>query len=1069
MASEARKDSETKPLFDSRLWAHAENLAAGVAEAVSLSLNADEVQVIINNQSGADKQLKASYHLKSKRVIELGEDTVFSLSLSTVRYQGFSISSPMTVNDVARARLPGDLAQFLSKSAIKSLGLFKLERGGVVYGLVACFYTRAFHRWSKHEAAAFEQLGRDVVVPISNIDQAKSVVNQDVAPKILSASSKQVDRGSFAQYQSLASRGNIVILTTDRDFGILDIFGNSEELLGISADQLRGDPAVWGRIVDSRDVPKLMRQILRMRTTHGVITEDLKREIQEEVRITHQRTGEVRWILLRALPYYDDESRPLGWEGFGVDVTDRRKTEERLIKQNARLEALFEVSRSIGDLRDPATITLNGLRAVISATRSECGYGVFRDRESNILDVVAAVGLSEEYLSQMEEVLTGPSLLTESITKQVKFLIPDLQSDSRAVRPLAELEQIRSTIVVPLVFEGMSYGALVLFKRTANSYDDDDFELAVALASQITLVVRQAELLDLQRRQSASLGSLYKVSRELAKYRSSVDYAEQILPVLRDEFALNRIWLGTINDQGTFLVGRAGIGSNLNTTATTLQIEISDRESILDELLQEKLPIVLDDPSVEPYESILGLFNDPRSLVVVPMVSIGQVMGVLVLEPLSKDTFTSSERLQLLVSMANEMATAMMAGRFDSKMSNAVKMRTAGLLASGVAHNFNNILQAIIGQVSLIQLQSRGNPQIQNAAHTIQEAAMRGASLVSQLLSFAAKGAGTRAMTDITRFILDATDLYRSLLGSDVVLSIHSQLRDGVQVKVDVSQISQVITSILANARDALNGLQDGEVNISLHSVIISSSDMAVDLSPGHYVRIDLRDNGVGMEEEGRYRCFEPFYTTKNVDRDTGVGLSAAGLGLSAAYAIVKEHDGVITAHSKKGEGSIFSVYLPAYNGEASGANLERIQDEVKGAGGVLMLGVEAGAQPFLASAFESLGYGARGVFDLRQAEDLIKRDIVRWGVLLVDRDNVAASDRWYCEQLIERYSELAVVYIVNHGEDVLPKEREYSGARKKERIYYVERPVTGWGLEGVLARIKAGRGIKARNGADAG
>jgi hypothetical protein len=293
-------------------------------------------------------------------------------------------------------------------------------------------------------------------------------------------------------------------------------------------------------------------------------------------------------------------------------------------------------------------------------------------------------------------------------------------------------------------------------------------------------------------------------------------------------------------------------------------------------------------------------------------------------------------------------------------------------------------------------------------------------------------------------------------LGRDILLSIDSQVRAEVQVRGDPSQFSQVITSILANARDALSGIDDGEVGISVHSVIVRAGELGADLSPGHYVRIDIRDNGIGMEDEGRYRCFEPFYTTKNVDRDTGVGLNAAGLGLSAAYAIIKEHDGIITVHSKRGEGTIFSIYLPAYESADQDSGATQSVEQVNGLGGVLMLGVEAGAQPFLASAFESLGYDARGVFDMRQAEELIKRDIGRWGVLVVDRDNVAASDRWYCEQLVDRYSELSIIYIVNIGEDGASNYSDNKMLGK--RVYRVEKPVTGWSLEGVLAIIRAGK-----------
>jgi PAS domain S-box-containing protein len=1035
MASEARSDNtDQRCYFDSSLWENSARPAVGIAQAVADVLRCDEVHVYL---AQPDKPPDSLQFALSRGVIANGSSLLFSLSASKVFYKDSPLSSPLTANDISRARLPATLVYELTHTGTKSFGLFRISQGKSALGYIACFYKKRFHRWHADEVAAFGRIGETLpILQVSEnlvFDTGRAISNVE-------------------RYQRLATHGNIVILTTDRDFSIRDVFGNSEQLIGYPPERLKGDSSVWAKIVDPRDSGNLVKRIMRLR--------EEKTELKEEVRIIHQKTEETRWIHLRAVPYTDNSGKLLGWEGFGVDVTDRRDAQDALVRQNARLEALFEIAQSLEELHEPAAVTLTGLRAVIRATGAECGYAVFTDRESGALEVVAAIGLSEEYIVNMHDILDGPSLLRETIETKSGLVVDNLQTDPRAKVSLARLENLKATIVVPMLFEGTVYGAFVLFKRNNERFLNEDYDLASAAASQITLAIRQAENFEQQKRQSASLGSLFKVSRALAKYRAAVDFGEQILPVLKDEFALKRGWIGIMNDQGTFIVGRAGFGPEVTQGLINTQIEVEDSQAILEELLTEQRPVIIDDPNCEIPEKLINLFPNSNTLIFVPMVTIGQVMGVLVLEPLSRRAFSTSDRLQLLVSMANEMATAMIAGRFESKMSNAVKMRTAGLLASGVAHNFNNLLQTIVGQVSLIQIQSAGNIPVSQASKTINDAAMKGAALVSQLLNFASKGSARRERIEVSTFIENSRELYTSLLGKGISFILEDQLSEGAAIFADANQLQQVITGMLANSKDAIADAHDGEVLLSTHSVVVRSGDLGPDISAGSYVRIDLRDNGRGMSDEEVNRCFEPFFTTKNVDRDTGVGLSGTGLGLAAAYSIVREHEGAITVHSREGEGTIFSVYLP----------LSPNQPQVKGGNGaarsiksigVLLLGVESGVQPFVSSALESLGCIARGAFDLRQARELIQRDPETWRVVMVDKDGLGSQSVSACKDISTEFPQISVVCLCSQGQKEHRDKSDGSANHPSEskdthsNVHHIDKPITVWGLESVINKVK--------------
>lgn len=1023
--SEARDTTERRNFFERGLWEHAENKGDALAKTIGETLKCDEVVVAVPGLQG---NVAGWYATPEGRRSPI-EAELFTVRDGSILYRGIKCPLSLVVHDIQRARLPGDLAVALTARDVRSFGLFPIKREKSLLGYVACYYKRGFHRWKSEEIEAFVELSETIT-----------------EPRLITRSSDSTKQTSSfrRQYQRLASHGNIVIITTDNQFSVTDVFGNTEALLGVTPASMRGNPDVWSRILDPRDVPHLTRRIMRLRKD--------RTELREEVRIVHGRTGQLRWIMLRALPQFSAEGVFLGWEGFGVDITDRRDAQDRLLGQNRRLEALFEIARALHGSADAAAVTFKGLSAVARATQSDCGYACFFDRESNSVEVVAALGLSERYIDAMAPVLRGPSLLRDAIEKSEQFLIDNIQVEPRAAQDLARSEGVRATIVMPMSADNEVQGAMVLFKREAYGYQAEDFELVAAAAAQIALAIRQAEMFEIQRRQSESLRSLYKVSRELAKYRSISDFAEHVFPILRDEFALKRGWLGSINEQGTFLLGKADFGDSELSAPQDIQIEITQAQKLLYKAFSSQRPLVVSQPELYGEEPIAQVLSKASSLVIVPMVAIGQVTGILVLEPLSRTLFRSPERIRLLVSMANEMAAAMLAGRFESKMSEALRMRMAGLLASGVAHNFNNLLQAILGQVALIEMQTPKGSPILESSQTITEAAKRGATLVSQLLSVATNPSPSKVPASIADLVSGAQELYQSLVGKRIIFSVDVDDDQVSTVLIDPTQIQQVITNMLVNAKEAVESNSDGRVTVTVRSVTVRTGELPPDVAPGPFIRIDVSDNGIGMTTEQQARCFEPFFTTKNADQGTGVGLSGSGLGLSAAYSIIRQHEGVITVHSSPGFGSTFSVYLPILSKQRSRLDLgDSLAGTTRQARGVLLLGMESGVQPFVSSVLESLGYASRGVFDLRQANEALSRDLGRWGVVMVDADGLGGQAVAVCTQLLANFADLRIVCVGSSLGGRLGSPME---SLRVPRVQFVEKPLSVWSVEAALHKL---------------
>lgn len=249
----------------------------------------------------------------------------------------------------------------------------------------------------------------------------------------------------------------------------------------------------------------------------------------------------------------------------------------------------------------------------------------------------------------------------------------------------------------------------------------------------------------------------------------------------------------------------------------------------------------------------------------------------------------------------------------EAQLRQSQKMEAIGKLAGGVAHDFNNVLTAIVGNIQLAQ--RRGNEPVQKYLKDALVASERAAAMVRQLLTFSRKSSGVRQPVDLNLLIRETVRLVEKSI--DRRIRVTTDLLVGLpEVPADPNQIHQVMMNLCVNARDALlDGMANAENGTArrdyqicvLSRVVVIGEDYCRLHSfahPGAYVVITVGDNGVGMDKETLARIFEPFFTTKELGRGTG-------LGLSTVYGIVKSHNGWVHVDSKPGKGAQFMVYLP--------------------------------------------------------------------------------------------------------------------------------------------------------------
>jgi two-component system, cell cycle sensor histidine kinase and response regulator CckA len=241
--------------------------------------------------------------------------------------------------------------------------------------------------------------------------------------------------------------------------------------------------------------------------------------------------------------------------------------------------------------------------------------------------------------------------------------------------------------------------------------------------------------------------------------------------------------------------------------------------------------------------------------------------------------------------------------KLQIQLNQAQKMESVGRLAGGVAHDFNNMLGVILGHTELALLKVEENNDLISDLNEIQKAAKRSADITKQLLAFARKEIISPKRLDLNDTVESMLNILRRLIGEDIDLL----WKPGAHlwpVKMDPSQIDQVLANLCVNARDAIDGVGKLTIKTGRKTFDEEYCKEHAGFVPGDFVLLSVKDNGCGMDKGTLDNLFEPFFTTKDVGKGTG-------LGLATIYGIVKQNNGFINVYSEAGQGSTFRVYLP--------------------------------------------------------------------------------------------------------------------------------------------------------------
>ncbi len=574
--------------------------------------------------------------------------------------------------------------------------------------------------------------------------------------------------------------------------------------------------------------------------------------------------------------------------------------------QLAENQTLTEVGRSIGRGDSLEAVLEDILRVIHERLHYRNAAILLPDDPGEVLYVRASVGYHVN-LGSIRLPVDGASVTARAFRTGVPLNVPDVALEPGYV---AGSDDIRSELAIPLVIGGRVLGVLDVESDRLAAFGPDDERLLGSVAGQAAMVLQNARLLVETRARATRFEAVNEIARSVASTldphhldRAIVSQIARVVPceryaMLHYDHETRRVKRTVVLDPRAELAHEGdGLSWSFDEGLDPATLGAHRAESFPD------LAAIADRAEVRHVAHGLS------SLVLVPIVLDGAVAAAIVAASARSHGF-SSEQIRLLEAVSFHVGVALKNARLFDRLQvsyrqldeaqdglvRSEKLRALGEMASGVAHDFNNVLGAILGRAQLLKL-AVGPGEIADELDIIEKAAHDGASTVRRLQDF------TRVRTDrgfrpvdLVQVVGDSLSLTRGRWRDEaeragIHYEVVSALAPVPPVAGEASELREVVTNLIINALDAMPG--GGALRFESH------------LDPaGQEVHLDIGDTGEGMSEEVRTRIFDPFFTTK--------GVRGVGLGLSVVYGIVKRHGGRIQVRSEPGKGTTMRLSLPA-------------------------------------------------------------------------------------------------------------------------------------------------------------
>jgi len=643
------------------------------------------------------------------------------------------------------------------------------------------------------------------------------------------------------------------IVNANRSF--LEMVGYSrEEALRLSYQELTPERwhAMEGELIESQVLPSGSSELYE----------------KEYIR----KDGTILPVELRTYLLHDDQGQPSGMWAIIRDISERKEAERKLSNLNRVYAVSSKISQAAIHIDQPLELFQQACRIVVEDGGFPMAWISRFDEESGRVLPVARAGRDDGFVERlctdMNSTLQGRMPTSEAIRTARHILCNDIAQDEdmKPWRDEALTRGYRSSASFPLTVFGKVRGTISMYAEEPYFFNNDETRLLDELARNLSHAIEFSEQEQARQKAEAAL----------------LDSQQLFSTVTNTSPAL--IWMSGL-DQGCIWFNMPWLdftGRSLDEelgegwTAGVHPEDLTHCLKVYSEAFEARQPFAMEYRLRRHDGEYRWLLDQgqPR------YDSVGDFAGYIG----SCLDITDHRTL-------------------EKQLRHAAKMESVGTLAGGVAHDFNNILMAIIGygQLSLMAMPP-DDPQRANIENILQ-GAHRAARLTKDLLLFSRKQVSERTPVDLGEIIGTVKKFIVRVIGEDIACEI--QLPDHrLTILADSYQLEQVLMNLATNARDAMP--KGGTFSITAKETSLNGNFIAAHGfgRPGSYALLTVADSGCGMNEETRSRIFEPFFTTKEVGKGTG-------LGLAMVYGIIKQHDGYINVYSEPDKGTTFRIYLP--------------------------------------------------------------------------------------------------------------------------------------------------------------
>jgi PAS domain S-box-containing protein len=359
--------------------------------------------------------------------------------------------------------------------------------------------------------------------------------------------------------------------------------------------------------------------------------------------------------------------------------------------------------------------------------------------------------------------------------------------------------------------------------------------------------------------------------------------------------------------------------------------------------------------------------------------------------------------------------------RLEIQLAQTRKMEALGTLAGGFAHDFNNILTAILGFTELAILDASASGKVQKYLDDALKSGKRAKELLSQILAFSRHGTGKYAPITLSYPIKESLVRLRSMIPMNI--EIKQSLTTSGKVMADPSQINQMMINLSLNAARAMEATE-GKLEVSLDEVQLDDDALSLNLPKGQYLRLAISDTGPGMPPEIMEHIFEPYFTTKRQG-------NGSGMGLAVVHGIVKRHGGAITCRSTPGKGTTFEIYLPEAISKEEREEPHIRMEMPTGTEEILFIDDEPALVELAQILFESLGYHVTATTSSNEALDLFRNDPARFALVVTDMMMPEMMGDKLAAEMMEIRPNIPVILYTGYSEHISEEKAKSMGIRE--------------------------------------